>query len=112
MNRQTETDILMETYLKELHCAFVKEHRFDPERRWRLDFFLPDVACGIEIEGGLFIHGGHSRGKDYEDDLEKYNTATAYHNITILRFSPRMVKNGEAKRYIAQYLTIFDRKQK
>jgi very-short-patch-repair endonuclease len=52
-----------------------REHHFHPERRWRFDFALPAKKMAIEIEGGTWVKGAHSRGKHYASDCEKYNHA-------------------------------------
>ncbi len=68
------------------------EYRFHPTRKWRLDIAWPEHRVGVELEGGLFIHGRHSRGKGYEADMEKYNQL-ALHGWTMLRFSIDMLTN-------------------
>jgi hypothetical protein len=30
------------------------EHKFHPKRRWRIDYYLPTLRIGIEIEGGVW----------------------------------------------------------
>lgn len=75
------------------------EHRFHPTRQWRFDFCWPDQMIAVEIEGGLFIQGGHSRGRGYEKDLEKYNEATKL-GWAVYRFSTDSVKNGKAVAFL------------
>ena len=53
------------------------EHRFHPERMWRFDVAWPDRQVALEIHGGLFTFGHHSRGKGFLDDREKIGTAVA-----------------------------------
>jgi len=53
------------------------EFRFHPGRRWRFDFAWPDRKVALEVEGGAFAHGRHTRGAGFRNDLEKYNAATA-----------------------------------
>jgi hypothetical protein len=31
-------------------------------RRWRLDFAYPEKRIGIEVQGGIYVRGAHSRG--------------------------------------------------
>ena len=54
-----------------------QEYRFHPERKWRFDFAAPAVQVAIECEGGIHSGGRHVRGKGFNDDATKYNTATA-----------------------------------
>lgn len=56
--------------------APVREHRFQPGRRWRFDFAWPEVKVYVEIEGGTFVRGRHVRPLGYAQDCEKYNAAT------------------------------------
>lgn len=51
------------------------EFQFHPLRKWRFDFCLPTVRVGIEIDGGVFINGGHNRGAQISKDYEKRNVA-------------------------------------
>jgi hypothetical protein len=55
---------------------FEREVRFDPERRWRIDFCDVANKIAVEIVGGTFVQGGHSRGVGAKDDREKYNRLT------------------------------------
>ncbi|RCS70155.1 hypothetical protein [Vibrio casei] len=74
------------------------EYRFKGlcgKRRWRFDFAYPDLMLAIEIEGGVYAKGRHTRGKGYEQDCEKYNAATAM-GWRVFRFTTGMVKSGEA----------------
>lgn len=45
-------------------------------RKWRFDIAWPDVKLAIEVNGGLWIAGGHNRGAQMLKDWEKWNTAT------------------------------------
>lgn len=56
--------------------APAKEHRFDPIRRWRFDYAWPLEKVALEVEGGVWTGGRHTRGAGFLGDLEKYNTAT------------------------------------
>ncbi len=73
----------------------VQEYRFHETRKWRFDFAYPDQNLAIEVEGGIWSGGRHTRGKGYEDDCEKYNTA-ALRGWTVLRFTGDMIKKGLA----------------
>lgn len=55
-----------------------REYRFHPTRKWRFDFawVLGDFKVALEIEGGIFVRGRHSRGAGYANDADKYNEAT------------------------------------
>jgi very-short-patch-repair endonuclease len=51
------------------------EYKFDKTRRWRFDFAYPKIKLAIELEGGIWSRGRHTRGIGYIKDCEKYNAA-------------------------------------
>ncbi len=77
------------------NLPFVREYRFDKTRRWRFDFALPKQKLAVEIEGGVFSGGRHTRGKGFTADLEKYNAA-ALQGWCVLRYTAKSVKDGSA----------------
>lgn len=56
--------------------APLPEHRFHPRRKWRFDYAWPGLSVALEIEGGIWTQGRHTRGAGFLKDMEKYNTAT------------------------------------
>ena len=81
----------------------VYQFKFHPERRWRSDLAWPDRKLLVEIEGGTWSNGRHTRGSGFEKDCEKYNEA-AILGYRILRVTGGMVKSGAALRYIERLL--------
>ncbi len=59
-----------------LHEECVKELRFHPQRMWRFDYAIPSHKIALEVEGGVFTNGRHTRPKGFLGDMKKYNTAT------------------------------------
>lgn len=53
----------------------IYEHRFHDIRKWRFDVAWPKSKVAVEIHGGLFRFGHHSRGKGFLDDREKIGEA-------------------------------------
>lgn len=51
------------------------EYPFAPPRRWRFDLCWVDRQVAVEIHGGVWIQGGHTRGKGFLDDREKFGEA-------------------------------------
>jgi len=68
----------------------VTEHVFHPTRRWRFDFAWIDEKVVLEVEGGIWIGGGHSRGSGVSKDMEKYNAATLL-GWRIIRCQPKEI---------------------
>lgn len=48
-----------------------------PDRQFRFDFSHADAMVAVELDGGLFMNGGHSRGVAVESQYEKCNAAAA-----------------------------------
>jgi len=55
--------------------GWVTEYKFSPTRRWRFDFCHPVLKIAVEVEGGVWVKGRHTRGKGFLGDMEKYNAA-------------------------------------
>lgn len=67
-----------------------REYRFHDTRRWRFDFAWPERNVAVEIEGGVWTRGRHTRGKGFENDCEKYNAAVLL-GWRVLRFTGAML---------------------
>lgn len=91
------TKMLLVDQLKGLwpYKQFVTEYKFYETRRWKFDVAHPFAQWAFEIEGGIWIQGGHNRGKGFIEDMEKYNHAAA-HGWRVFRFSTEQVEKGEA----------------
>ena len=81
--------------LKALKINFEQEFEFHPKRKWRADFHLVGKKILVEVEGGIWSGGRHTRGKGYIGDMEKYNAATMM-GFQVIRFSTDQVKSGHA----------------
>ena len=55
----------------------VTEHRFAPPRRWRMDYAWPDAKLALEVQGGIWTRGRHSRPAALLKEWEKLNTGAA-----------------------------------
>ena len=51
------------------------QHKFHPVRRWRFDAAWPDALVAVELHGGTWSGGRHTRGAGMEADCEKMNAA-------------------------------------
>lgn len=63
------------------------EFKFHPTRKWRMDFAWPHHKVCLEVEGGIWTNGRHSRGAGMKADMEKYNNA-ALLGWRIIRVTP------------------------
>ena len=71
----------------------VFEHRFHPVREWSMDVAWPDARIFLEIEGGVWTGGRHTRGKGFLGDIEKYNAAAVL-GWRLLRCTPEQLADG------------------
>lgn len=79
------------------------EYRFC-ERLWRFDFAWPESRVALEIEGGIWTNGRHTRGSGFEKDLEKYNRA-AIDGWTVIRVTTKQAKDGTAIDLVQQAMS-------
>jgi len=82
-----------------------REFLFHPVRKWRFDFAWPDKKIAVEVEGGIWTGGRHTRGKGFLDDCEKYNQA-ALLGWMVLRFPVEIIESGKALYVIEVALDI------
>jgi len=73
-----------------------KEHKFSEGRRFRFDYYHPS-GVAVELEGGIWRMGRHTRPSGFLNDMEKYNLAASMgilvfripsHDISIKWLSP------------------------
>ena len=80
----------------------VREFKFHKTRRWRFDFCWPEYKLALEVDGGAFNNGRHTRGKGFIADMDKYNAA-ALLGWTVLRTTPHRITNGDAALLIEKF---------
>jgi hypothetical protein len=78
------------------------ELAFHPERRWRFDYADVRSMFAIELEGGVFSGGRHTRGSGFIKDCEKYFEA-AMLGWTVYRLPPPMINSDYIARIIDKY---------
>ncbi len=97
---------LEETLQFQLRAAgirgFVREIRWHPTRKWRTDFGFKEAGLLVEVDGGTYSGGRHTRGRGFEEDCRKLAEATllGWH---VIRVTGGMVKSGEALELIQRY---------
>jgi hypothetical protein len=73
-------------------CA-VAEFRFDSIRKWRFDFAWPSYMVAMEVEGGVWSQGRHTRPQGFINDMAKYNAATLQ-GWRVIRCLPDKINEG------------------
>ncbi len=82
----------------------IRELRFAPPRRWRLDFAWETNRLAVEVDGGIWTRGRHTRALGYQADAEKANHACLL-GWRVLHVTPQHIGTGEALRWIEEALT-------
>lgn len=72
-------------------------------RDWEADFVWHDYGLLLEVEGGIWVGGRHTRGGGYESDVEKYNAATRL-GWRVLRVTGKMIRDGRALALLREVL--------
>ncbi|SUU42810.1 Uncharacterised protein [Acinetobacter baumannii] len=96
--------MVLATHLRACKISFEQEYKFHPTRKWRADISLTGTKILVEVEGGIWSGGRHTRGKGYLGDMEKYNEAAAM-GYKVLRFSTEQVKSGLAIQQIEKIVS-------
>ena len=92
-------EALLENHLNALKIPFTKEFRFHPDRKWQADFRIDDMPILVEVEGGVFSNGRHTRGEGYTKDCEKYSAA-AVNGWFVIRGTTAQIKAGLVIKWI------------
>jgi very-short-patch-repair endonuclease len=71
--------------------SFVRQHRFVEGRKFAFDFAWPSQLVAVELEGGTWIGGRHTRGSGQAKDIEKYNLAVLG-GWSVLRYTANDMK--------------------
>ena len=72
-------------------------------RKWRFDYCWPDYSVALEVDGGVWTGGRHTRGSGWLKDTEKLNTATTM-GWRLLRCTPEMLCTAEMAETIRKSL--------
>ena len=112
---RSNAELLLEVQLKQAGIPFEREFRFAPPRRWRADFLIWKVGAMatiiqllVEIDGGGYVSGRHSRGRGMELDCEK-QSAAAILGYRVIRLTPTQVENGVGLSWIRQALGLAEK---
>lgn len=107
--RQPVRSALVEALIQQLYAADLvpvwTEHRFQPSRKWRLDLAWPDLRVGVEVHGGIWTEGRHTRGTGFHADREKMNEA-ALLDWLVLEVTDKHIRSGQALAWIERALEV------
>ncbi len=74
--KQAKNDLFTVICKTDIGIDVVKEYLFHPSRKWRFDYAVPEHKIAIEVEGGVWTGGRHTRPQGFLGDIEKYNAGT------------------------------------
>ena len=84
-----------------------REQQLVPGRRFRCDLSWPAQRLVVEVDGGAFTGGRHTRGGGFVKDCEKTNLLTLA-GWRVLRVTAPQVRSGAALDWIEQALRNSD----
>lgn len=82
---------------------FETEFKFHEKRKWRFDFANVETKTAIEIEGGAYANGRHTRGTGFINDMEKYNAAIEL-GWVVLRYTPTQTNESKTFEQVKRIL--------
>lgn len=82
---------------------FERQFRITPERKFMADFYFVLGRLVVEVDGGGFVNGRHSRGTGVEKDAEK-SAYIARMPARLMRVTPTQVRKGLAVEWILKAL--------
>ena len=82
----------------------IPEYRFARPRRWRLDYAWPWHKVALEVEGGAWTGGRHTRGSGFVADIEKYNEL-AVRGWRLVRVVPKALLTSETVELLRRALS-------
>ena len=106
----SEAETLLAVQLEQAGIPFSREFLFAKPRRYRADFLVGHDNTDnrnnllIEVEGGIGGTSRHATYTGFTNDCIKYNLAAEL-GFTVLRYTSRMVNEGEAFNQIQRILS-------
>ena len=75
-----------------------RQFPFHPERKFRADFAWPEYRLLLEVQGGAFAGGRHTRGAGFQEDCERRCLAVGI-GYSVLEVTPGQVTSGRAAQW-------------
>lgn len=88
-----------------------RQYKFSTERKFLFDFAWPKYKFAVEVQGGTWANGAHSRGTGLNKDFEK-NFYAICNGWRVLYVSVNHIENKEAVGWIVKILKRFQRAEK
>jgi hypothetical protein len=85
----------------------VGQHPVVTGRQFRFDRAWPEHMVAVEVQGGVWTNGAHSRGSGVQRDCLKLSMAAAV-GWRCLPITREMIESGEAVRLIGLALGVSD----
>jgi very-short-patch-repair endonuclease len=82
----------------------IQEYVFAPPRKWRFDFAWPASRIALEVDGGVWVSGRHTRGAGWLKDAEKMNEAAAM-GWRVLHITPQQMTEARTFQWIQRART-------
>lgn len=73
------------------------------DRKWRFDFLFDWADLVVEIEGGVFSGGRHTRPVGFSNDCLKYNRVVV-EGYVVMRFTTEQVMTGQAQAMLKDFI--------
>lgn len=77
----------------------------NPERKWAADWAWPEHLLIVEVQGGAWSHGRHTRGEGFRKDLIK-KLWLQTRGWTVLEVDPQMVRDGSAVQAVKDWFAF------
>jgi very-short-patch-repair endonuclease len=101
---QSELELLLLNRLDEAGLPRPEtQQRIIPGRRFAFDAVYRTERLAIEVQGGIWTAGAHSRGSGVSRDAEKLSLAAA-HGWRVIAVTRQQIEDGRAVRWIAAAL--------
>ena len=100
----SDAEVLLGVQLDQAGIGYTREYAFALPRRFRADFAIAaNPILLVEIEGGTWVAGRHSRGKGFASDCEKQALAIIA-GYRYMRVTTAQVEDGRAIEWIVRAL--------
>lgn len=91
---QSALEVAFLTYWRQFgtRAKPIQQFKFCPSRKWRADFCFRRRMVIVELDGGIYTRGRHTRPGGYVKDAEKLNAAVAL-GYAVLRIPGPLLSN-------------------